>query len=72
MTRLLKFLANENFPIASVNILQRKRWDINHVGNTHAGVTDEEVMDLAIAEDRIIEHLTVIMENWYINTVTNQ
>jgi len=50
----MKFLANENIPRASFRFLKDKGWDIEHIGETNMGVTDKEVMELAISEDRII------------------
>ncbi len=51
---MIKILANENFPIASVKYLENEGFDIMYIGYEHAGITDKEVMDLAIADDRLI------------------
>jgi predicted nuclease of predicted toxin-antitoxin system len=51
---VIKILANENFPIASVKYLENEGFDIMYIGYEHAGITDKEVMDLAIADDRLI------------------
>ncbi|NEN24770.1 hypothetical protein G3O08_14790 [Cryomorpha ignava] len=50
----MKFLANENFPIASFKILNNIGWDIEHIGNTNNGITDNKVMAIAMNESRII------------------
>ncbi len=50
----MKFLANENIPLASCKYLENKGWDIVHIGVTNMGVSDEEVMEMAIEENRII------------------
>lgn len=50
----MKFLANENFPLSSFSILQNKGYDIDHIGNTRPGITDEQVMGIAQTENRII------------------
>jgi predicted nuclease of predicted toxin-antitoxin system len=50
----MKFLANENFPLSSFSILQNKGYDIDHIGNTRLGITDEQVMGIAQTENRII------------------
>ena len=51
---VIKILANENFPIASVRYLENNGFDITYVGNAHAGISDKEVMELATMEDRLI------------------
>jgi predicted nuclease of predicted toxin-antitoxin system len=50
----MKLLANENFPVDSFNYLKSKHFDIKAIGIDYQGVTDEEVMKLAIKEERII------------------
>ena len=50
----MKFIANENFPIASLNFLQANKWDITHVASAMSGISDKEVMDHSIKEERII------------------
>lgn len=51
---LVKLLANENFPISSVILLRSLGYDITSIGEDHSGVSDEYVMNLAAAEQRII------------------
>lgn len=50
----MKFLANENFPRASFRILRAEGLDIEHIGETNPSVSDEEVMKMALQEERII------------------
>ncbi len=50
----MKLLANENFPGDSVKYLKRKGFDINAIGTDSPGITDREVMQIAMDEDRII------------------
>lgn len=50
----MKFLANENFPKASYIQLLNLKWDIVHVAEGNVGITDKEVIDISIKEDRII------------------
>lgn len=50
----MKFLANENFPIKSFNFLVAKGFDIKHVSEEQAGITDEEVIKFSTLEHRII------------------
>jgi predicted nuclease of predicted toxin-antitoxin system len=50
----MKFLANENFPIAGINYLKSKNFDIVSIGVDFPGVSDREVMEFAIKENRTI------------------
>ncbi len=50
----MKLLANENIPIASVRYLQNKGYNIRAIGVDNPSVKDNEVMTMAIAENRII------------------
>jgi len=49
-----RFLANENFPLPSVNILRENGWDIKSVTEECPGITDREVLEIANTERRII------------------
>ena len=51
---MTKILANENFPLASVFILKQAGYDIKFIGYECPSITDEEVMQMAIAENRLI------------------
>lgn len=50
----MRLLANENFPLKSVHILKAGGFDIMVVGAEFAGVADQEVMEVAIQEERTI------------------
>ncbi|MBI5214724.1 MAG: DUF5615 family PIN-like protein [Ignavibacteriae bacterium] len=50
----MKLLANENFPLASVHILEQAGYDIKFIGIECPSVTDEEVLQLAISEERLV------------------
>lgn len=50
----MKILANENIPIDSINYLIEKRIDIKSVALESFGITDLEVINFAISEERII------------------
>lgn len=50
----MKVLANENFPLKSSDILQAAGFDVKVVGVEFAGITDQEVMEIAIRERRTI------------------
>jgi predicted nuclease of predicted toxin-antitoxin system len=50
----MKLLANENFPLASVHILERAGYDIKFIGIECPSVSDEEVLQLAISEERMV------------------
>ncbi len=50
----MKLLANENFPQTSAIYLQNAGFDITSIGTDHPGITDEQVMEIAIKEERTI------------------
>jgi len=50
----MTFLADENFPQKSVQLLRKSGLDIKSVGVNDPGVTDEDVLNLAIREERTI------------------
>ncbi len=50
----MRLLANENFPLKSVPVLRVAGFDIKLVGMEFAGITDREVMEIAIREERTI------------------
>lgn len=50
----MKILANENFPKTSVLLLQSIGYDIKSIGTDNAGISDIEVMKIAIKENRLI------------------
>jgi predicted nuclease of predicted toxin-antitoxin system len=50
----MKLLANENIPLASVQYLIAEGLDIKSVGKEFKGISDREVIQLAIEEERTI------------------
>jgi predicted nuclease of predicted toxin-antitoxin system len=50
----LKYLANENVPFSSITYLKSKGYDIKAVGVDDPSITDEQVMQIAIDENRTI------------------
>ena len=51
---MMKLLANENFPTDSYYYLKLKGFDIIAIGLDFSGILDEEVMAIAITQERII------------------
>ena len=51
---LVKFLANENFPLASVYQLHEVGYEIAAIIEDSPGITDAEVLRRAVEEERII------------------
>ncbi len=50
----MKYLANENVPFSSITYLKSKGYDIKAIGVDDPSITDEQVMQIAIEENRII------------------
>lgn len=50
----MKLLANENFPLTSVLYLRDKDYDIISIGEDNPSIKDEEVIEIAIREERTI------------------
>lgn len=50
----MKLLANENFPLKSADVLRAAGFDVKVVGVEFAGITDREVMEIAVREGRTI------------------
>lgn len=50
----MKLLANENFPLDSVNFLKNQGIDVVAIGVDHQGVADRTVLNMAIEEERTI------------------
>ncbi len=50
----MKLLANESFPLKSVQNLKAQGFDIKVVGLEFGGITDREVMKIAMGEGRTI------------------
>lgn len=50
----MKLLANENFPIKSIQYLRSKGFDITSIGADNPSIQDYAVMTIAIQEGRTI------------------
>lgn len=50
----MKLLANENIPAALIRSLRAASHDVNWVSETSPGITDPQVIELAIREDRVL------------------
>lgn len=50
----MKLLANENFPLDSVKYLAQQGFDVKGIGIDHSSISDGEVMQIAISENRTI------------------
>ncbi len=50
----MKLLANENFPLKSIEIISQAGYDIIGIGIDNFGIRDDEVVDSAEKEDRTI------------------
>jgi predicted nuclease of predicted toxin-antitoxin system len=50
----LKYLANENVPFASITYLKSKGYDIKAIGVDDPSIKDDQVMQIAIDENRTI------------------
>lgn len=50
----MKLLANENFPLSSVKILENNGYDVLFIGRDHSGYLDSEIMEISIKEERTI------------------
>ncbi len=50
----MRLLANENFPLTSVKILENAGYDIIYAGLNFKGILDNEVINIAIKEERTI------------------
>lgn len=50
----MKFLANENLPLATILKLKASDWDVLSISLDSPSITDEEVMKIAIEENRTI------------------
>ncbi|MEK6476718.1 DUF5615 family PIN-like protein [Catalinimonas sp. 4WD22] len=50
----MKFLANENIPLASIFFLRELGFDVQSIGLDNPSIFDAEVMNIAIKENRTI------------------
>jgi len=67
---MTRWLADENFPIPAFNLLREAGWDIEHISFIKPGIPDTEVLERAIAEDRIVitfdnDHGTLVFRDGY-------
>ncbi len=51
---VIRLLANENFPLPSVNYLRGHGHDVLAIGTDYPGITDREIVELATREHRLI------------------
>lgn len=49
-----RYLANENFPAASVAWIRDRGNDVVHAAESHQGASDDELLALALREDRVL------------------
>ncbi|MDO8548528.1 MAG: DUF5615 family PIN-like protein [Ignavibacteria bacterium] len=50
----MKLLANENFPLVSVNVLKELGYDTKAIGVDDKSISDKQVIELASRENRLI------------------
>jgi len=50
----MKLLANENFPLKRAHFLKAAGIDVKTVGTDCAGITDREILEIAVREERTI------------------
>jgi len=50
----MKLLANENFPLQPSVLLRKAGYDVICIGENFSGISDKEVMDKAMLEERLI------------------
>ena len=50
----IRLLANENFPYKSVLYLKLQCHNVLSIGTDYAGISDAEIMEIAIKEQRLI------------------
>lgn len=51
---MIRLLANENFPLTSVKILEKLGYDIKYIGIDNPGIPDTRVLNIAVSEQRTI------------------
>jgi predicted nuclease of predicted toxin-antitoxin system len=50
----MRWLADENIPRSATAMLRERGEDVRAIGEAHAGMTDRDVLNLAVAEARIL------------------
>ena len=68
----MKLLANENFPIKSVDYLKAGNFDIKAIGIDNPSIKDSAVMEIAIQEERTILTFDRDQENLFSSIIINQ
>lgn len=51
---MIKLLANENIPMLSVQYLRNQGYDVRYISEDFPGITDKQVLSIAIKEKRIV------------------
>ena len=51
---MIKLLADENFPLDSTQYLKQLGYNITAIGVDNPGISDEQVLTIAIQEDRTV------------------
>lgn len=51
---MIKLLADENFPLASVEIPEKEKYNILSISRSHSGISDMDIILLANQEKRLI------------------
>lgn len=51
---MIKLLADENFPLVSIRILEEHHYDVLSILHTYSGIGDEEIIRLANDQKRLI------------------
>jgi predicted nuclease of predicted toxin-antitoxin system len=50
----MRFLANENYPFPSILLLREKGYDVKSIAENSHGISDDQVINIALEENRII------------------
>lgn len=50
----MRFLANENFPRPSIHLMRGKGFEVESIAESHSGISDKEVVQIAQNDDLII------------------
>jgi predicted nuclease of predicted toxin-antitoxin system len=51
---MIKLLADENFPLASIDTLVANNFDVLSIYKNHSGISDAEIIQLANQSERLI------------------
>ena len=61
----MKLLANENIPLESVRSLRIGGYDVVSISERSPGISDEDVIQIARTENRIVITLAATTETWF-------